>query len=133
MTPRHCFKGSRCRRADSDDTPPVGHGEIDLRRSAFPDLVVFGFEPMILDPVHTYGLECAVPDVQRDIDTNDAPGLECGQKTVSQVETGRRCRNRPSLLCIDRLVAVSIACEIHSLDIWRQRHMADRVDGVLDR
>ena len=133
MGHRHCFKGARRRRADSDDAPPLGHREIDLPRSAFPNLVVFGLEPMIFDVVDTYGLKRAVPYVQRDIDTNDASGLECGQKSVSQVETGRRCRNRPSLLCIDRLVPISIGCEVHPLDVGRQGNMADRVDGVLDR
>ena len=49
------------------------------------------------------------------------------------METGCRCRNRPSLLCIDRLALVSIGSQVHSLDKERQGDMADRVDGVLDR
>ena len=49
-----------------------------------------------------------------------------------EVQSGRRRGNRTALARINRLIAIAIGDRIGTLDVRRQRHVADRVDRFAD-
>ena len=44
----------------------------------------------------------------------------------------RRCRNGSAVPGIDRLIPFAVGQLIAALDVWRQRHMTDAVDRIVD-
>ena len=78
-------------------------------------------------------MKCAVPDVQRDFRDLDALLLEREGQLTREMETGGGGGHGSPPAREQRLIALAILDSIVPLDIWRERHVTDRVDGSVDR
>src|SRR6267142_3034312 len=88
---------------------------------------------MILDAVDAYGLKSTVAHVQGDFGDLDAARRERGQQSGREVQPRRRCGNRPTPARKDGLVAIAIGRAVAALDVRRQRHVTNRVNGIRHR
>ncbi len=106
---------------------------IDGYRRVRVDRVRLRFEPMVLDAVDAHRLKGAVPDMQRDFRGLHAADRKRVHQLGSEVQTRGRRRHRPAAAREHCLVADAIVLPIAALDVGRQRHMADRVNGIINR
>jgi hypothetical protein len=127
---RHRFQRTRGGRADGNHAPPVGSCPIDRGAGLFPDLVRLLLHRVILDAVHSHRLERAVADVQRDLRDLDAARHQRRQQRGREMQPCCRRRHRPALARVHRLIPIAIRVPVVTLDVRRQRHVANRVDRI---
>src|SRR5881628_19497 len=85
---------------------------------------------MILDAVDAHRLKGAVAYVQRDFGDLDAVCHERGQERGGEVQSRCRGGDGPALARKDGLVAIAIGRAVSALDVRRQRHVTNGVNGV---
>ena len=130
---RHRLQRPRRRRADGDDATAAVERAVDRRGRRFVDLIALRLEPVILDPFGPDRLERAVADVQRDLGDADAATRERRRERRAEVQARRRRGDRSARAREDRLIPLAVLAAIVALDVRRQRHVADRVDGFVER
>src|SRR5437762_13301356 len=85
---------------------------------------------MLFDAIRFDGLERAVANVQCHLNVLDATRRERGQLAGREMQARGRGRNRPALTSVNRLVAILVRCLVLTLDVRRQRDVADTIDRI---
>src|SRR6185295_20298791 len=128
-----CFERSGRRGPDSDDTAPAVERAVYFGRRRVAYFVALRFDFMILDSVDADGLKRAVAHMKGDLDDLNAAPVERVHQCGAEVQAGSRRGNRSALPREYRLIAIAIVSAILAFDVRRQRHVADRVNRLLDR
>src|SRR5205085_6502835 len=115
---RDVLERPRRGRADRDDTAAFLARARDRVGGRGADLVAFGLDAVILDPLDADRLERAVADVQRDRRHADAAPAQRVEDRRSEVQTGRRGGNRSACLRAYRLVAVAGGGRAVAFGVW---------------
>src|SRR6267378_1619913 len=85
---------------------------------------------MILDAVDAHRLKSAVAHVERDCSDLYAARRESGQEIGGEVQSRGRGGDGAARARKDRLIAIAIGLAVIALDVRRQRHMTNSVNGV---
>ena len=88
---------------------------------------------MIFNGLHTHRLERPRADVQRHKRHLNAFFAQRGQQRIVKVQTCGWRGNGPRFFTVDRLIQLTVGVFIRAVDVWRQRHMADRVEDLQNR
>src|SRR5262245_53906234 len=86
---------------------------------------------MIFDAFDAHWLKGAVANVQGDLRKVHAPKPQRVDERGWEMQTSSRRRNRPAAPREYGLIPVAILPAIFSLDVRRQRNVADRIDGLV--
>src|SRR5687768_11536605 len=127
---RHGFERPRRRRPHGNDSPLLLQRRRNRFRRGTTDFVAFGFHAVIFDLLDAYRLKRAVADMKGDLRNHDAAAGASGNELRSEVESGGRCGDRSAGLREDGLVTIAIRWLVVALDIRRQGHVPDGVDGL---
>ncbi len=85
---------------------------------------------MFVDTIDANRLKGAVTDVQGNAEPAHASRFESLENAGSEVKARSRSGDGPADACIDGLVAIAIRSDVIALDIGRQRHVSQRIDGI---
>ena len=77
--------------------------------------------------VDAHGLECAITDMQRNLNGARAARRQLSHHTRRKMQPGGGRSNRATLACINSLVAFTVFRKslALALDVWWQRRLAD--------
>src|SRR6266545_6786110 len=85
---------------------------------------------MLFDAIRFDGLERAVADVQCHLNVLDATRRERVQLAGGEMQARGRGRDGPTLTSVNRLVAILVRLLVPTLDVRRQRDVADTIDRI---
>src|SRR5712691_4763551 len=85
---------------------------------------------MLFDAIRFDGLERAVADVQCRLNVLDATRRERVQLAGREMQARGRGRDGPTLTSVNRLVAILVRLLVLTLDVRRQRDVADAIDRI---
>ena len=88
---------------------------------------------MVFNAVHAHRLEGSRPDVQRYKRHLNAFRAQFFQQRFIKVQACRRGRDRARLLAVDGLVQLAVSLFVRTLNVRRQRHVADGVQDIKHR
>ncbi|MCY1430792.1 hypothetical protein D9M71_467470 [compost metagenome] len=81
--------------------------------------------PVLFDALHPHRLEGAGADVQGDERGFHALRADRLEQRLVEVQPGGGCGHRAGALGVDRLVALAVVRFVRTIDVGRQRHVAD--------
>ena len=128
---RHRFKRPGRRRADGNDAAALVLRAGDCRCAARGDIEDLRVNRVRLDLVHANRRERAVADVHRDVGPLDAAGGELREQRRREMQPRGRRGDRSAGTRVDRLIPLAIRRAVGTLDVRRQRHVAQGVDGLI--
>src|SRR5688572_33409254 len=83
---------------------------------------------MIVDPVGTYRFEGAVANVQRDLRNLHAAPAKRAEYCIGKVQSRGRCGDGPTVAGVHGLISLAVRRTISTLDVRRQRRVAEALD-----
>ena len=91
---------------------------------------IFRVHDVIFNAVYAHRLEGSGPNVQRDEGHLHAFFTKLRQQGLIKVQAGGWRGNGPRFFAIDGLIQLAVGVFVRTIDIRRQRHMADSVENI---
>ena len=115
-----------------DDAAVFAEGGVDGGGGFWREGVALAVEVDVFDAVYADGLEGAEADVECDVGGLDAALPEGFQNLWREVEAGGGRGDGAGLLGVDGLVALAVFWAVFAMDVGRERHVADAVEGGVE-